>query len=52
MTSRKKQIAEQVAKDNEPETPDEVIFTPGCFDAFEGSQEESVHLPPTRLRRG
>jgi hypothetical protein len=41
MTWRKKEIAEQVEKDNEPEQkPLEVVFMPGCFDAFEGSQEE------------
>ena len=41
MTWRKKEIAEQVEQDNTPEQkPLEVVFMPGCFDSFEGSQEE------------
>lgn len=41
MTWRKKEIAEKIEKDNEPETkPLEVVFMPGCFDSFEGTQEE------------
>lgn len=40
MTWRKKEIAEKVEQDNQPQKPLEVVFMPGCFDAFEGSQEE------------
>lgn len=44
MTWRKKEIAEQVEKDNEPQKPFRVEFAPGCFDGFEGTQEELDEL--------
>jgi len=40
MTWRKKEIAEKVEQDNEEEIIPEIIFAPGCFDHFEGTQEE------------
>lgn len=43
MTWRKKEIAEQVEKDIE-EKPLRVEFVPGCFDGFEGTQEELDEL--------
>lgn len=39
MTWRKKEIAEKVEQDNEDVKP-EIVFAPGCFDTFEGTQEE------------
>ena len=36
---RKKEIAEKVEQDNEDITP-EIVFAPGCFDHFDGTQEE------------
>lgn len=52
MTWRKREIADQVAGDiGGDETapsienkPLEVVFMPGCFDAFEGTQEELAEL--------
>lgn len=45
MTWRKREIAEKVNADiggdeDTPTRPLEVVFMPGCFDNFEGSQEE------------
>lgn len=39
MTWRKKEIAEKVEQDNEDIIP-EIVFAPGCFDTFDGTQEE------------
>lgn len=39
MTWRKKEIAEKVEQDNEDVMP-EIVFAPGCFDTFDGTQEE------------
>lgn len=44
MTWRKKEIAEQAEKDNEPQQPLRLEFAPGCFDEFEGTQEELDEL--------
>lgn len=38
--SRKKEIAKMVDEDNHEDFVPEVIFAPGCFDDFEGTQEE------------
>lgn len=39
---RKKEIADKVAEDIEDkgDTMPEIVFAPGCFDHFEGTQEE------------
>ncbi len=39
---RKKEIADKVAEDIEDkgDTIPEIVFAPGCFDHFEGTQEE------------
>ena len=44
MTWRKKEIAEQVEKDNEEKQPYKIEFVDGCFDEFEGTQEELDEL--------
>lgn len=51
MAWRKKEIAEQVEQDvqeehlqYEKEEPYKVVFTEGCFDGFEGTQEELDEL--------
>lgn len=43
MTWRKKEIAEKVEQDNEDVMP-EIVFAPGCFDHFDGTQEELDEL--------
>lgn len=40
MTWRKKEIAEKVEQDNEEDVIPEIVFAPGCFDTFDGTQEE------------
>ena len=40
MTWRKKEIAEKVEQDNEEDIVPEIVFAPGCFDTFDGTQEE------------
>jgi hypothetical protein len=37
---RKKEIADKVAEDIDGDTIPEIVFAPGCFDHFEGTQEE------------
>lgn len=37
---RKKEIAEKVEQDNQEDVMPEIVFAPGCFDTFDGTQEE------------
>lgn len=46
---RKKEIAEKVEQDNEDVMP-EIVFAPGCFDTFEGTQEELDELKADILK--
>lgn len=50
MTWRKKEIAEKVEQDNQEDVMPEIVFAPGCFDTFEGTQEELDELKADILK--